>query len=56
MNIIAIVILVTLIIDFLLGMLADGLNLKHLTGTIPKEFQDVYKKADYEKSQNYIIC
>ena len=44
MNIIAIVILSTLIIDYLLGLLSDGFNLKHMTSTIPEEFQDVVDK------------
>jgi STE24 endopeptidase len=54
MNIIAIIILVTLIVDFTLGLLADWLNLKALDHSLPKEFEGLYDAERYSKSQNYL--
>jgi STE24 endopeptidase len=54
MNIIAIIILVTLIVDFSLGLFADWLNLKALSHSLPKEFEGLYDAKRYSESQNYL--
>ena len=53
MNIYAIIILVTIALDFILGLVSDSLNLKHMTGDLPDEFKDVYDQEAYQKSQAY---
>jgi len=53
MNIYTIIILSALIIEFTLNLTADLLNLRALSGKLPAEFKDVYKPAQYKKSQEY---
>jgi STE24 endopeptidase len=53
MNIFAVIILVTLAIDFILNLVSDYLNLTSLDEGLPGEFQDVYDEQTYEKSQRY---
>lgn len=53
MNIYGIIILSTLLIEFILNLTADLLNLKQLNGELPDEFKDVYDAAAYKKSQDY---
>lgn len=53
MNIFGIIILVTLIVSYLLDLIADYLNTKSLTKKLPEEFKDVYSQENYEKSQEY---
>jgi len=53
MNIIAIIILATILIDFLIGIATNLLNLKSLTTDVPVEFADVYDAETYSKSQKY---
>ncbi|NGP87452.1 M48 family metallopeptidase [Fodinibius halophilus] len=53
MNIFAIIILATLLIDFVLNLAADFYNLKSLEKSLPEEFSDVYDEETYEKSQEY---
>ena len=54
MNFIAIIILVAIGVDFILNLLADGLNLKHLQSELPQTFQGVYDADRYRKSQQYL--
>ena len=54
MNFIAIIILCTIGIDFILNLVADGLNLKHLKSGLPQTFQGVYDADRYRKSQQYL--
>ncbi len=54
MNVIAVVILLTILIDFILNIVADGLNLKMLQEEPPEGFQEVYGADQYRKSQSYI--
>jgi STE24 endopeptidase len=54
MNIIAVIILCTVIIDFILNLFADFLNLKMLKGEVPEPFKDTYDKARYRESQEYL--
>jgi STE24 endopeptidase len=54
MNSIAIIILGTLGLDFILNMVADALNLKHLNSVLPRAFEGVYEPERYRKSQQYL--
>jgi STE24 endopeptidase len=54
MNIIAVIILVTIVIDFILNGLADILNIKMLKAELPEVFSDVYDAERYRKSQEYL--
>jgi len=51
---ITIVILFTLTGSFLIGTIADFLNLKNLNQPLPAEFKDHYDKNKYNDSQNYL--
>lgn len=53
MNIFAVIIIATLLVDFTLNLVADFYNLKSLDKGLPDEFSDVYDKETYEKSQRY---
>ena len=54
MNWIAVVILITLLVDCLLNLCADILNLKALKKEIPHGFKDVYDPERYRQSQEYL--
>ena len=54
MNLIAIIILCTIGVDFILNLAADGLNLKHLRSELPHAFEGVYDPERYRKSQHYL--
>ncbi|NOQ20143.1 MAG: M48 family metalloprotease [Desulfobacterales bacterium] len=54
MNFIAIIILCTICVDFILNLVADGFNLKHLRSELPQTFQGVYDAERYRKSQQYL--
>ncbi len=53
MNIFSIIILVTLAVDFTLNLIADLYNIRSLDQGLPEEFEDVYDRETYEKSQQY---
>jgi len=53
MNIYAVVILATILIDFILSQLADYLNLKNMSSVIPHEFKGIFDEEQYAKSQAY---
>lgn len=53
MNIYGIIILTTLVVSYVLDLVADILNLKALAPDLPDEFQDVYDADAYQKSQTY---
>jgi STE24 endopeptidase len=53
MNLYTIIILSTLLLEFTITLTADFLNLKTLTPNLPREFEDIYDKKAYEKSQRY---
>ncbi len=55
MEIIQAIILTTLTGEFLLQGIADLLNLKRISDTVPREFQEVYDSEKYRKSQEYLI-
>jgi len=54
MNFIAMIILVTIIVDFVLSSLADTLNLKSLKTKLPESFKGYYDANSYRKSQEYL--
>ncbi|MBN2029958.1 M48 family metallopeptidase [bacterium] len=53
MNIYGVIILSTILIEFILNLIADLLNLSHLSGELPDEFKTVYDAETYQKSQTY---
>lgn len=53
MNIYAIIILATLLVDFILSIVSDLLNLRNLSGELPEEFREVFDTEKYRKSQAY---
>lgn len=54
MNIIAVIILVTLISDYLLNLAADYLNIRSISHTVPEAFQGIYDVERYSRSQEYL--
>ncbi|MDX1707893.1 MAG: M48 family peptidase, partial [Desulfobacterales bacterium] len=54
MNAIAFVVLIALAADFFLHLLADGLNLKHLSHRLPKGFESIFDAQRYRQSQRYL--
>ena len=53
MNIFAVIIIATLLVDFVLNLAADIYNLQFLDKGLPNEFSDVYDEETYDKSQQY---
>ncbi|MEZ4856448.1 MAG: M48 family metallopeptidase [Gelidibacter sp.] len=47
------IIITIIIINFMVDKILDALNAKHYNDAIPDELTDVYKDADYKKSQAY---
>jgi STE24 endopeptidase len=54
MNIIALIILLAILFDFVLNGLSDYLNLTRLQEDLPEAFEDVYDPERYRKSQEYL--
>src|ERR687888_735136 len=53
MNVYAVIILSTLLLDYTLNLVADCCNLRALRHELPLEFADVYDAAAYRQSQEY---
>ena len=53
MNIYAVIILCTIVIEFAIHLIADLLNMKTLNAGLPAEFSGVYDEEKYRKSQQY---
>ena len=53
MNLYAVIILATLTVDYLLGLVANLLNLRALERELPADFADVYDADSYRRSQEY---
>jgi STE24 endopeptidase len=53
MNIYAIIILVTIAIDFILDITSNYLNLRSLSKELPDEFEGIYDENTYARSQEY---
>ena len=51
MNIYAIIILTTILLEFVLNLISDLLNLKNLSGELPDEFEGVFNADDYKISE-----
>ena len=54
MNYIAIIIIVTIVVNLVLNVIADYLNLKSLHDELPEVLQGVYDEDRYRKSQQYL--
>ena len=54
MNLIAIIILLTIVLDLVLHLFSDALNLKMLQNEVPKPFQGIFDAERYAKSQDYL--
>ena len=54
MNIIALIILIAILFDFVLNGLSDYLNLTRLQEDLPEAFEGVYDPERYRKSQEYL--
>jgi STE24 endopeptidase len=54
MNAYLIIILVIIVGDYLLDIVVDMLNVKHIKTDLPGEFEGYYDAAKYKKSQNYL--
>jgi len=54
MNTYLIIILVIIVGDFILDIIVDMLNVKHIKTDLPGEFEGYYDAAKYKKSQNYL--
>ena len=54
MNVIALIILFTIVVDYILNLVADTMNLKMLKGELPEAFQGIYDADRYRKSQAYL--
>ena len=53
MNIYAIIIIVTLLSGYLLNLITNMINLKHLSPVLPEEFEGTYDAEAYKNSQEY---
>jgi STE24 endopeptidase len=53
MNLYLVIILVILIGEYLLSLVVDRLNIKHLNPELPNEFKGFYDEDKYAKSQRY---
>ncbi|MCP4579879.1 MAG: M48 family metallopeptidase [Deltaproteobacteria bacterium] len=54
MNLFLIIILIILIGDYVLGLVVDVLNVKHLQTDLPETFSGYYDGEKYRKSQQYL--
>lgn len=54
MNLIGWIILAAILLDLTLEFVADRLNLKSLSGQLPREFEGVYDPKRYRRSQEYL--
>ncbi|MBX7151802.1 M48 family metallopeptidase [bacterium] len=53
MNLYALIILLTLVIDYIVDIITDYLNIRSLKDELPKEFDGVYDADKYKQSQQY---
>ncbi|MBN1464211.1 M48 family metallopeptidase [candidate division KSB1 bacterium] len=56
MNLYGIIILATIAFDYALSQIADLLNLRNMTTTLPTEFSGFYDDEKYQKSQRYLVA
>ena len=53
MNVFSYIIIAALLLDFIIGMIADALNLKALKLEPPAELKGIYRQEEYRRSQQY---
>jgi STE24 endopeptidase len=53
MNIYGIIILITLLFSYILNLITNLMNLRHLKPDLPGEFEGIYDAETYRKSQEY---
>ena len=53
MNAYAIVILTALLAEYILSVVSDVLNVRHLQPELPDEFRDTFDEDEYEQAQAY---
>ena len=53
MNIYGIIILITLLFSYILNLITNLINLRHLKPDLPGEFEGIYDAETYRKSQEY---
>ena len=53
MNTFSYIITTALLLDFMIGLLADALNLKALKLEPPAELKGIYGQEEYQRSQQY---
>jgi len=54
MNTYLIIILSIIIVDYILDIVVDTLNVKHIKTDLPEEFEGYYDAEKYKKAQNYL--
>jgi STE24 endopeptidase len=54
MNVIAVIILITILVDLIVHVLADILNLRRMNPMLPELFRGTYDSENYRKSQKYL--
>lgn len=54
MNIYLLVILIILVGDYILDLITEYLNVKHLKTDLPREFEGYFDAEKYKKAQNYL--
>lgn len=52
-NIYAVIILAALLAEYVLNIVSDVLNLRHLKPELPEEFTDTFDQEEYERAQEY---
>jgi STE24 endopeptidase len=55
MNVYLVLILVIIIGDYLLDIVVETLNLRHLSTDLPQDFEGFYDAEKYTKAQHYLI-
>ena len=55
MNVYLVLILVIIIGDYLLDIVVETLNVRHLSTDLPQDFEGFYDAEKYTKAQHYLI-
>ncbi len=53
LNLLAVIILAALLLEYAMGLVASTLNLRRMATEVPEEFRDVYDPEAYARSQQY---
>ena len=54
MNVITVIIVVALLVDWILHFAGDVFNLRHLRSEVPEDFSDIFDADKYKLSQSYL--